>query len=367
MAQPARTSKTLLGCGLGCGGAMVLLVGGCFAFQAWLKSPGEFLEPTAMLDPLATTYVACRLDLEEAPTREFVDQTFAAAQRSSDQLRGGAGSPVVDFLARWNENRQRRDLIRLFPISAAWVVWPGERDTASVGALLISARGMSHQVMFMDWVLGIVAGRASTWPTHRIAGERVYEVPLGPGDPLYAFLDSRGVVVCLDRDSVAPAAERLRRDRATPRARRAPSELERWLARVPPDLPLRGAVLDRQGEVAQLLAWLAPGADRAGWERSWDPIEAATVAGRFTGGGSILVTLDLAVDPATEGPRRELLLADLQRYFGEHWDAGRATVRPSEQGVTLELLVDELPHRLEELHVRRSSAGSRALAGSRDR
>lgn len=364
MAASPRTSKTFLGCSLGCGGALVLLVGGCFAFQAWLKSPGEFLEPTAMLDPRATAYVACRLDLDEAPTREFVEQMLAAVQQPGDQLRGGTSSPLVELLVGWNKNRQRRDLTRLFPITAAWVVWPGEHDTESVGAVLVSARGMSHQVIFMDWLLAIVAGRAKKWPAHIIGGERVYELPGHRGDSIYAFLDSRGVVVCFDRDSIAPAVERMRRSRATFQSRRAPTELERWLAGVPEHLPVRGAVLDRHGEVAQLLAWLVPDADASAWRQSWDPIDAATVAGRFTGGDGIVLTLELAVEPATGGPQRQLLLADLQRYFGEHWDAGKATVRPSDQGVTVELLIDELSRRFEEMQGHRSPAGRAALVGS---
>jgi hypothetical protein len=347
VAEKSRTQKTLLGCGLGCGGAIVLLVGGCFAFQAWLKSPGELLEPTAMLDPRATAYVAARLDLADAPTREFVDRMLAAAQRSGDQLRGD-DSPLVDFFVNWNQNRQRRDLERLFPITAAWVVWPGEHDAESVGAVSVSARGMGHQLIVADWVLGLIAGRSKKLPARIIAGERVYELPAQRGESIYAFLDPAGVIVCFDVDSVAPAAERLRQRRATAGAPRAPTALEQRLAAVPAGLPLRGAILDRHGEIAQLLAWLAPDADFSAWKQSWDPIESATVAGRFTGGSGIALTLDLAVEPATTVQRRELLLADLQRYFGEHWEAGKATVRPGSQGMTLDLVIDELPRRFEE-------------------
>ncbi|HET9767016.1 MAG TPA: hypothetical protein VFS60_09215 [Thermoanaerobaculia bacterium] len=356
MAETSRKQKTLLGCGLGCGGAIVLLVGGCFAFQAWLKSPGELLEPTAMLDPRATTYVACRLDLADAPTHAFVEQMLAAAKRSGKQLRGNNTSPLMDFFVSWNETRQRRDLTRLFPITAAWVVWPGEHDAESVGAVSVSARGMGHQVILADWVLGLIAGRSKKWPTHIIAGERVYELPIGRGEPIYVFLDPAGAIVCFDLDSVAPAAERLRQRRAAAVAPRAPTALEQRLAAVPANLPLRGAVIDSHGEIAQLLGWLAPEADSDAWKQSWEPIKSATVAGRFTGGAGIALTLELAVDPATSGPRRELLLADLQRYFGEHWSAGKATAAPSSQGVTLDLVVDELPRRFEEMQ----GAGTRA-------
>jgi hypothetical protein len=347
MADKSRTQKTLLGCGLGCGGAIVLLVGGCFAFQAWLKSPGELLEPTAMLDPRATAYVAARLDLADAPTHQFVDQMLTTAQREGRQLRR-IDNPLMESFFNWNQNRQRRDMERLFPITAAWVVWPGDRHADNVGAVTVSARGMGHQLIFVDWILAIVAGRSKSLPARIIAGERVYEFSSAPGEAFYAFLDPAGVIVCFDLESVAPAAERLRQRRATAGAPRAPTALEQRLAAVPADLPLRGAILDRHGEIAQLLAWLAPGADSTAWKESWDPIESATVAGRFAGGSSIALTLDLAVDPATTAQRRELLRADLQRYFGEHWEAGKATVRPGSQGMTLDLVIDELPRRSEE-------------------
>ena len=348
MAEKSRTQKTLLGCGLGCGGAIVLLVGGCFAFQAWLKSPGELLEPTAMLDPRATAYVAARLDLADAPTRQFVDQMLAVAQRQGRQLRRN-GNPLVDFFVGWNENRQRRDLTRLFPITAAWVVWPGEHDAEGVGAVAVSARGMGHQMIFADWMLSLIAGRSKKWPTHIIAGERVYELPGSRDEPIYAFLDPAGVIVCFDLASVAPAAERLSQRRAAAQAPRSPTVLEQRLAAVPADLPLRGAVIDRHGEIAQLLAWLAPGAEASEWKQSWEPIESAAVAGRFTGKAGIALTLDLTVDPATSASRRELLVADLKRHFGEHWTHGSATVRPNPQGMTIDLLVDELPQRFEEM------------------
>src|SRR6476659_867202 len=146
MVEKTRQQKTLLGCGLGCGGAIVLLVGGCFAFQAWLKSPGELLEPTAMLDPRATTYVAARLDLADAPTRELVEQMLAATQRHGPRLRGNQ-NPLTSFFVSWSQARQRRDLARLFPMTAAWVVWPGEHDADNVGAVSVSARGLGHQLM----------------------------------------------------------------------------------------------------------------------------------------------------------------------------------------------------------------------------
>ena len=361
MAEKTRAQKTLLGCGLGCGGAIVLLVGGCLAFQAWLKSPGEVLEATAMLDPRATTYVSARLDLADAPTRVFVEGMFAAANRRSEQIRR-PHNPLMDFFVSWNQTRQRRDLARLFPITAAWVVWPGEHDSESVGAVSVSARGMGHQLIFADWILGLLAGHVKKWPARIIAGERVYELPVERGDRIYAFLDPAGVILCFDLASVAPAAERLRQRRAAAAAPRPATALEQRLAGVPADLPLRGVVIDRHGEIAQLLSWLAPDADASEWKQSWEPIESATVAGRFIGGAGVALTLDLAVDPTADGRRRELLLADLQRYFGEHWSAGKATVRPTGQGVGVDLVADELPRRFEDMHGNDSKVATESVS-----
>ena len=207
---------------------------------------------------------------------------------------------------------------------------------------------MGHQVIFADWVLALVADRVKEWPTRIVAGERVYELPIERGEPIYAFLDPAGVIVCLDLDSIAPAAERLRQHRAARPAPRQSTELERRLAGVPQDLPLRGAVIDRHGEIAQLLALARAGRRPRRVEAvleliergdGWSPASPA-------GWGS---TVELAVDPATSSARRELLLADLQRYFAEHVDAAQATVRPSSRGVTLEVRIDELPRRFEEM------------------
>lgn len=354
MAEKTRAQKTLLGCGLGCGGAIVLLVGGCFAFQAWLKSPGELLEPTAMLDPRATTYVGARLDLADAPTRAFVEQMFAAANRRSEQLRR-PHNPLMDFFVSWNQTRQRRDLAKLFPMTAAWVVWPGERAAESVGAVSISARGMSHQLVFADWILALLAGHVKNMPARIVAGERVFELPAVRGEPIYAFLDPAGVILCFDLQSVAPAAERLRQRRASAAAPRPPTALEQRLAGVPADLPLRGAVVERNGEIAQLLSWLAPRADPGEWKQAWEPIESATVAGRFTAAAGIALTLELAVNPATDASRRERLLADLRRYFGEQWETGKVSVRPTAQGVSLDLVADDLPRRFDRMQDDRST------------
>jgi hypothetical protein len=71
------------------------------------------------------------------------------------------------------------------------------------------------------------------------------------------------------------------------------------------------------------------------------------MAGRFTGPAGVALTLELAVNPAIDGPRREQLLADLQRYFGEQWEPGKVTVRPNGQGMSVDLVVDELPRHFE--------------------
>jgi hypothetical protein len=172
-------------------------------------------------------------------------------------------------------------------------------------------------------------------------------MPAMRGEPLWAFLDPAGVILCFDLDSVAPAAERLRQRRAANAAPRAPTALEQRLAGEPANLPLRGAVVEQHGEIAQLLSWLAPRADPSEWKQAWDPIESATLAGRFTSAAGIALTLELVVNPATDGPRRERLLADLQRYFDEQWETGKVSVHPRAQGMTVDLLVDELPRRFE--------------------
>jgi hypothetical protein len=107
-------------------------------------------------------------------------------------------------------------------------------------------------------------------------------------------------------------------------------------------------VLEHHGEVGELLAWLAPGEQRSAWQPDWEPVRAAAVSGRFIGTGGIALTLDLAIDPATPAARRQLLADDVRRYLGERWKDETVTVQPSAEGVTAEVLIADLPRRLEE-------------------
>ena len=344
MTQRSRASRTLLGCGIACGAAALLLVGGCFAFQSWLKRPGEVLDTAAMLDPAATAYVAARLDLADPATRELVEQLVAASQRPFQGSARERRLPFMDFLIRSNQQRQQRDLERLFPMTATWVVWPGEKTGG--GAVTVSARGLGNQALFLDWVFGLF-GSLGKVPSRQVAGETVYEVELAPEQTVFAFLESRGAVVCFDEEAVAPAVERLRATRGQALSRSAPGELERRLAAVPADLPLRGAFVGRDGGVARVLGVVAPGAPAG----AWDAIAAATVAGRFTG-GAVALTLDLALDPAAPATARPALVTELEQRLAAQWGEGSAAVREAGDAVVVELLVDDLPRRVEELQSR---------------
>ncbi len=45
----SRNKRILIGCAVGCGAMVVLVIGLAVAFGLWIKSPGELLEPQRLL------------------------------------------------------------------------------------------------------------------------------------------------------------------------------------------------------------------------------------------------------------------------------------------------------------------------------
>ena len=54
--------RVLLGCGLGCGLLLLMGVGSCIGFTAWLNRPGELIEPTHLMAAGTTGYMEWTLD-----------------------------------------------------------------------------------------------------------------------------------------------------------------------------------------------------------------------------------------------------------------------------------------------------------------
>ena len=350
MAKRTRFVSCLIYSAVGCGALILLSIAGCVAFTAWLSAPGELLEPTELLDPRATAYVECRLRLEDESTRIFVDDFLEDLERINRQQTEKVDSPVIDFLSSWSSRKQRKDLERMFPMNAAWIGWPTS-ESGGGDILAASVERMAHQLALMDWVGGFVVERMEERPFHRIGEEVVYQLGDAGEVPFYVFADGRGVVVTFDLESAALAVEGIaNRGRVESEEDRTPTELERLVATVPDELPLRGAVLAAGGKLEQLF-WRMAGetALTRDWSALLAPARSMTVHGRFVEDGQIAFVVELQLDEGTPDADREELAAAAAMLIDEWGEGVEATGRPIEAGVAVEVRLDRLGEMLERL------------------
>jgi hypothetical protein len=383
-----------MGCGLGCLGVAVVGISSCIGFQVWINTPGELLEPAALLDPQAVGWAEVRLDLEDAETEALADALIAVARPPEGMFEG---SPVLGFLTELNARRQERQLRRLFPMTASWTLYPGEPGELDQTLISASVPRMSHTLTLIDWGLGFVARREPEMPTELYRGERVLRIDEpdrsrvrrsrgaggirieteselgqaeelegegGEGEPveeldpqadeaaegaqrrpvsLRVFLRDVGIFFATSDPVVRRAIDRLDGvegldglEGAAVAAR--PSRLATLLAGLD-EAPIRAAVVnDGTGRLARVLDLLLDhGVLDQETRALLDDVESATLIGRFGGGGEIELTLTLAGLEA-DAASIAVLEAAAQRLIEEHRDLEtRARVEPTRGGVVVHL------------------------------
>ncbi|REJ76781.1 MAG: hypothetical protein DWQ36_24620 [Acidobacteria bacterium] len=358
----AKHRRILIGCLAGCLIPVVLLIGSCVGFQAWLRTPGELLEPQRLLDEQAVGYVEWRMELENPGTQRFFDAAVDLMGVQSQQM---PSTPLLDLFNRWNQRRQERELRRLFPATGAWMVYPHgftskgaleDSDPARLGHLYsFSSARMANQLRLMDWIGGVVFRRALGDATRVYRGERLYvlgdredRVEAGSGDPvstdrqrevelaeaasaaeqiegvegevvtiegppleLHVFVRGEGVFVANESAVSLRAIDHLEERRAP--VDRQPTQLERLFASVPEEFQVRGAVLNRDGELSELLAVLLAGLEMEP-QRSEELSQALERSRSAALGAGILPDGGAEIEIVLDGPNE--LVGQLEA-FGE--------------------------------------------------
>jgi hypothetical protein len=377
----SRGQKLLLGCGLGCAGLVVLLLSTCVGFQMWLRSPGELLDPALLLDPQAVGWAEARLDLDDEATETLAEALLELSRPTEGMFEG---SPVLAFLEELNASRQERRLRRLFPLTAAWTLYPGEAEREPV-LLSVSVPAMAHTLALVDWGIGFVARFQPELVTESYRGERILVVAEAePGEVKVRIEDGLsidwvdgdgGEEVGVDSDELRlPEEDAERAPQPAPpeapfvahvflrdvgiffatsgeAARRAidgleggpaqasGSPLERVVAGLE-DAPLRAAVLnDDSGRLERLLARLLPeGVLDDETREVLRRARSATLLGRLRPGGELELSLTLAgvgADDAT----RSALEAATERFLETSEVGGSASVAPALDGVGVVLVL----------------------------
>lgn len=337
----SRAKRLLIGCGLGCGTVVLLVVASCVSIMVWLNQPGELLEPDRLLGEETTGYVEWTLRSEDPGTMEFTKRLLDTIVEQQNRHR----TPLPPLIDGWLSERQRResekDLNDLFPTVVAWTLRPGAPGEDDLHLLSASVASLGHRLILADLLLGFFFGWSEEIETVQHEGEKIYRFPLQKMGDVVFFIRRGSVFFTSDLETSRRALYLLNR---TETAGRAPTELERLFARAPRDGSLRGALSNTHGELARLWdAWVGPD-DPV----DWSALVGVTLSGGFTASESLRGVVELhAVDasragalaPVFVGALREAL-ADVPIELEEDVAGPKIAIRFS---------IDDIPQRLERL------------------
>ena len=286
----SRTKKILIGCGLGCGGLIVVVVIGFFSFAAWLKRPGEVLQPTRLLGADTTGYAEWTLSLDDPGTAEFVEGLLDRQEEMQPDL----FPPTIQaFFNNWNSNRNRKEIQNLFPIVAAWTLSPGPETDQDRNVFALSVRGFGNQLVFADWIMSFIAGNDPDFQRIDHQDEIIFRF----NDSAFFFLRRAHIFFAEDLQTARSAVDRLQPE---PVRTRQEGPLEALFAGVPEEPPLRAAISNGSGEM--LRTWrlfaLAP-EDPEELRESMSQLRGAVLTGSLEAGETLNAQLSLqAPDPA---------------------------------------------------------------------
>lgn len=244
----SRGKRILIGCALGCGTLVVLVIALVVGLSWWLGSPGELLEPQQLLGSETTGYVEWTLHLDDPGTEGFARKLIGTIQGISTEQ----ADEMPEWLRSWVVARQHKqaeeDILKMFPMAAAWTLQPGQTADADLHLVSLSVERLGHQLIFGDWILGLVLGRGNEVQVDRYRGEKIYRVPIRSDTALTVFLRDGNLFVTSDLGSASEAVDRLIE---AGRTGSGDSALGRIFAETQ-GRPLRGALTNGRGEVQRL-------------------------------------------------------------------------------------------------------------------
>lgn len=287
--------KVLIGCALGCGGLIVLVVATLVSFGIWIQRPGELLEPEKLLGGDTTGYVEWTLRLEDPGTEGFVRAVIGAIQTAQTRSAEELPSWMSQWFGRRRAARTERDILQLFPIVAAWTVRPGDAPEEDLHLFSLSVERLGNRMVFGDWLMGWFIGRAEGTEVERYRGEKIYGVPLGPGRHATFFIRGADIFFTSDVQTARVTVDRLI---GLPTPERESVPLDRLFDETAGGEPLRGAITNGRGELLRLWRRISSGSAAGEDERLWREIRGVTLAGSLNPDGSLAVELQFVCPDA---------------------------------------------------------------------
>ena len=282
--------RLAIGCLLGCGGLVVLVVALLVSFGIWINRPGPLLEPERLLGEDTTGYVEWTLRLEDPGTEGFVRALIGAVQSAQKNTTQKLPSWFTVWVLPFQQRKTAHDMTQLFPLAAAWTMRAGETGDRDLHLFTLSMERLGNRMVFADWMIGFMLGRVPEVEVDRYRNEKIYSLPLEKsGRRITFFIRGADIFATSDLDTARLAVDRLALE-AIPN--RQPTALDRLFAETAGRGALRGALTNEHGEIARLLDLRLAGMEDA----PWDALRGATLAGGLEPDGSLRARIVL------EGP-----------------------------------------------------------------
>jgi hypothetical protein len=277
--MPSRGKNILIGCGIGCAGALFVFVIALIGFFAWLGRPGELLEPERLLGDDTGGFIELTLRTED-PGMERLLEAWVEHNQQLAEEEGADLHPIFRTLITSKQRRDARKLRELFPIVVAWTMSHGERTEDDLHLITLSLKKMGNRLRLVDMVLGLSLRWSPDFESIKHRGETIYELPVDKGARGAIFIRGNDVFYTTDVETARRAVDRLI-DPAAPTGHPS-TELVLAFDEVPADHALRGALTNRQGQLLDLLqGWGGHELDGVWRVDRWDGLEALTLWGGF--------------------------------------------------------------------------------------
>jgi len=287
----SKGKRWLIGCGLGCGGFVLMLIAVVIGFAMWINGPSELLQPETLRGPDTTGYVEWTLTLDDPGTEGFVRELIQALQTMPPD----ASDELPPFVYNWLVQQQKRgtekDIKAMFPMVAAWASRGGETEDESLHLFSLSIERLGRRLRFGDLLMGWFLGRADEIDVDKYLDEKIYEIRADKGQWPAFFIRNGNVFFTSDRDTARVAVDRLIAS-ATPDD--VPGDLEGLFsetAALDETGPMRGALTNANGELGQLWEWIGTQSEITADPELWKAFGGAALAGGLQADGSLAMTV----------------------------------------------------------------------------
>jgi hypothetical protein len=338
--------KILVGVLVGVGSIVALVIAVGIGFGVWVTRPGELIDPGRLLSAESTGYAEWTLRLDDPGTEGFVNLLVDAVQDMPADVARSMPPFVNSWFRQAGEAKAERDLEKAFPLLAAWTQHPGSlEDEENLHLLSVSAKALGNQLVLADWIAGLVLGRSPGTTVHKYQGENIYELERGENDFEATVFARRGAVFATSNVETARRAVDLLAETST--ARPAETELERLLATTEDTDPLRGAVLNSNGEIVQI--WEKLSGTTIDDADAWQVIRGASLTGGLQTDGAFRAMMALVVDaPGISETYAPLIEGIFRRQFEDIPLDFEFQATAVDTGIQIEIQVPDLVEALTE-------------------